>query len=157
MDGKQYITYKKGYSFNYNSNDVDGIVTLLECFAKEAESDLFNAYHIKNFILSHKDHEDGVIITLENNGKTIGVICGMVRQHVYDPEKIILVEMAWYVDKKHRATKYSLKLLKLFEQKGKELGVCKIFVTLRSSLKSVEKVYTRLGYIEEEKTFSRDI
>jgi GNAT superfamily N-acetyltransferase len=157
MDGKLSTTSKTDYNIVYKSNKITDIVNLLKDFAEEANWEYCNLYYIKDYFKTQINNPNGIWFTLEYKNKIVGVICGLLHQHIYDPEKIVLTELVWYVDKNYRNNKYNLKLIKYFENKGKELGADKIFLTLRMSLKSesVEKFYKRLGYKEEEKTFSR--
>ena len=119
--------------------------------------DVYNTERIKLLLDTYVDNIDGVVLVLKCNDEVVGVIMGIAQQHMYNPELAVLVEMAWFVTKEHRKTSASIRLFKRFEERGRELGVSRIYMTLRSSLRSVEKLYTRLGYTEEEKTFSKDL
>jgi hypothetical protein len=157
MVGKQLLNSKTDYSVNTNPSNIKEMVNLVTSFASESDWKLFDAEHVKKLFEAYLYHPDGVVITLDQGNHHVGIICGIVQQHMYDLTKVVLVEMAWYVFPEHRKTLKNIKLLKEFEKVGKEKGAEYIFMTLKSNMKDVEHLYTRLGYKETEKTFMRKI
>jgi hypothetical protein len=133
---------------------------LTEAFMKEAKVlEYYNEYNLKNLYKHYIPNVDGVFLLLINKETVVGIVGGIVQQHMFNPEKVVLTELLWYVNKENRKSRKSLELIKRFEKEGKNLGASEIFLTLKSFLKdkAVQTFYEKIGYVEQERTFSKEI
>ena len=136
-------------------NELSSVMDLCDLFNQEAASKYYTREHAEEMVHTCLDTPQGVCFGLYTDDKLVGLIIGVVQGHPFNPEEVILFEFAWFVQKEFRGSLSSIKLVKMFEQRGKELGAVTCLMTVRSSLKSVKEVYERLGYHEEEQTYMR--
>jgi hypothetical protein len=163
MDGKPSQISKMDSKYDIRRaflDDIPSILKLGEEFTTETGiPEIFNPYFCQKILTHYIPSVDGVCLVLTHNKNVVGFIGGIVQQHMFNPEVVILVEMMWFTSKEYRKTTQNIKLLKEFEKVGITLNASQIYLTLRSNLKAdkVEKLYQRMGYIEQERTFTRKI
>jgi len=161
LDGTTQSVSKTGFNIrDATLDDIEELLLMAEEFTTETDiSEMFNKEHMRLLYTTYIPHVDGVCIVLTKEDKVVGVIGGVVAQHTFNPEVVILSELLWFVSKTYRKSMQSIKLFKRFEQEGIRLGATQVYVCLRSNLKdqSVQRVYERLGYTEKERTYVKKV
>ena len=98
----------------------------------------------------------GAIFVIEDDGDIHGMIAALKTPDIHSGE-MKAVEMAWFVDEKHRGR--GLLLLKEFEKWAKDNGCKKVCMMYLSDLmpEKLKAVYTRLGYKEVELSYLKEV
>lgn len=87
-----------------------------------------------------------------------GAILGVVAPHPFNPRVLIATELFWYVEPEYRASKFSVNLVKQFEDKAKECGARFVFMmAIEHSNDMAIRLYPKLGYNKLETTFIKEI
>lgn len=95
----------------------------------------------------------GVIFVAEKDNKLVGTIIGYIDRSIWDPEFLILNELAFWVEPEYRGTSAGYRLLKKYNESVKQLkdmGRIKLY-TMSKMVNSPDLDYGRFGYkkIEE--------
>ena len=101
-----------------------------------------------------KDH---IILIAEQNGKQAGVIAGIIAPNPFNTKYLGLAELMWWVKEEYRGSSHALKLLRAFEEAGKERGVDYITMVRTMYTPELDKVYKKRGYIPAETTFLKEL
>lgn len=94
----------------------------------------------------------GVIFVAEKDNKLVGTIIGYIDRSIWDPEMLILNELAFWVEPEYRGTSAGYRLLKKYNEAVKQLkdmGRIKLY-TLSKMVNSPDLDYGRFGYKKVE-------
>lgn len=109
----------------------------------------------------HVLHNMGTIaiFVMEEDGKIIGSIAGIVSPWYLDPSVRIVQEHWWWILPDHRGAIGALRMENTLSKWGKELGATKIIMSSIDSPdeESVKEYYKKRGYSYMETNFIKDI
>lgn len=88
-----------------------------------------------------------------------GAILGVVAPHPFNPANVLIAtELFWWVEPKYRASKFSLNLVKQFEEAAKAKGANLVMMmAIEHSNDMAIRLYPKLGYSKLETTFLKEI
>lgn len=141
-------------------NDIPDCIVMGYRFLKEADYIAFTGFNPTDAVGFGKYMiEEGVALLLTKDGDTIGMIGGIISTCPWNSDCIMGVETWWWVKPEERGRKGAMMLLKEFEKKNKEAGVTHICLSSIPALNGskVGSIYKRMGYIEREHQFSKEI
>jgi GNAT superfamily N-acetyltransferase len=102
------------------------------------EDDLHTTYHSWN-----KDFG----FLLQDEGKIVGCLCGIVTPHFFDYENKFFSEFMWYVKPEYRNKGGGLLLFRECQRKCIEAGVTRMVMGHTKYMKEeFENLYTKLGF-----------
>lgn len=118
-----------------------------------------NQGHDINYLYSLAENlvENQVMLVAKDNGVNMGMISGVVVPAIFNPNYIVLQEVFWWVKEEFRQTMAGLKLLKAFEDKGKELKVSTISMVTTAYTPVLAKYYKKRGYMPVESTYIKEL
>jgi RimJ/RimL family protein N-acetyltransferase len=117
---------------------------------------VFNRHHFENFWEAVLKVEMGVLWKFEIDGRTEGMIGGMVIPDVFDGE-LTAVKSFWYVTPSARSTNAGLQLAAEFDSWAKGRGVSRIQVTVANGNAGLMKIYDRMGYKPKETLLVKEV
>ncbi len=89
------------------------------------------------FLICEKQSEPGSLEELDGSGKLawkpVGLICGALHRHMFNPEIRCLTEYFWWVDPEYRNSRAGVMLFQEFDAAGKELVDWVTFSLLENS------------------------
>ena len=112
------MTYKVRLA---NLQDIDWIVKdagRRMIFEELKKPEFYNPHSIKELALNGV--RSGTIVIATKGTESVGVIGGLLVPHYLNTNTVMLAEIMWYVDPKHRAGRAGYLLLKKFSEIGKE-------------------------------------
>lgn len=88
-----------------------------------------------------------------------GAILGIVSPHPFNPKEVfIATELFYYVEPEYRATKFSVGLVKEFEEVARAKGATHVFMmAIEHSNDMAIRLYPKLGYSKLETTFIKEL
>jgi len=109
---------------NADLKDIDALLDIMVDFANEAplnslNNPQFDEFRIKK-LLTHFVCK-GVVLVSEKNHVITGVLIASINEDVWMPQIKQLREIAWYVKEEYRQSTDGYRLLKKYEEIGKEL------------------------------------
>lgn len=138
-----------------NKFDVNEIIEMLKLFRNQApieEITQCNNIEYISQVIHHILIGRGVLLVAEKENKLVGMIIGYIHNSVWDPEMLILNELAFYVKPEYRGTSAGYRLLKKYNETVKQLkdmGRIKLY-TLSKMVNSPDLDYGRFGYKKVE-------
>lgn len=113
----------------------------------------------RNHIISRLNDvfDNGIFLIAEKDNVPIGSILGVIQPHFYDPTKRVLTEMAWWVDTNYRNGTVGMRLLKAFEDKGKQNGCDIIIMTSTINTPKLPNILEKKGYSLMEHSYARKL
>jgi GNAT superfamily N-acetyltransferase len=103
------------------------------------EEDLHTTYHLW-------DKENWGFL-LEDKGKIVGCLAGIINQHFFDYSNNFFHEYMWYVKPDFRGTGGGIKLYRALERRCNERGIKRIVMGHTSYMaQDFEKLYKKLGF-----------
>ena len=138
---------------------VEQYSALMDEFVNEYGTPFYDKNYVETLIDIVIPADDSICLHLLKNGKVIGVVLGIIQLHPFAPSLTVLTEMAWFVTKEERKTSWSIRLMKAFEDKGKEAGTDYIVLALIGQLQGdrLQAIYERMGYSLVEKSFFKKV
>lgn len=102
---------------------------------------------------------NSIIMVLEEEGKVIGSISGILHPLYLNPSVLMITENWWWVDPEYRDGRGGIKLEKELIRWGKEKGADKIIMSTSHSPKeeSLKNYYIKMGYTYLESHFIKEI
>lgn len=99
------------------------------------------------------------ILVVNDEGQSVGMLCGMVSEILFSRERIA-TELAWWMDPEYRANRIGIELINAFEYWARHKAQCK-FVQLSTieteQVERISKFYKRKGYDLFERGFVKVI
>jgi RimJ/RimL family protein N-acetyltransferase len=130
---------------NATHNDLISIVGLAKQFWKESENDLpFNPVHFSVFVSDAILKENHFVKVFKKDNIVVGVIIGMIEDWIGAPV-LKAQEVIWYVNKKHRGSPSSIKLLKSYLDWAKGKNAALIFCGAYKG--RARPIYEKLGLV----------
>lgn len=99
---------------------------------------------------NHIDHH--VLLVAESSAGIIGFVSGMLHQHLFNPNIIVLTETFWWVKEEHRGSRAGLVLLNEFTRIGK-MKANWIAFTLEHHSPVNDRCLIKRGYAIKEHTY----
>lgn len=102
--------------------------------------------------------ESGILKVAES-GSVVGVAGALVFPHYWNANELVAQELFWWVDESHRGTSAGIRLLNALEAAAKERGAKKIMMLCLEAINpdKVERLYRKMGYEPQERTFCKVI
>jgi len=139
--------------------DIPQLLRLCFMFQQEAKdtfkgfSKEITAANMETLIAS----DGGEILVLESDeGKLVGLLACTTGQFLFNDHTYAL-ELAFFVEQKHRGGTGAIKLLKTYEQWAEDMCVEVVHLADITSVKSHKEMYERLGYIMTESAYSKEL
>jgi len=133
-----------------NYFDIPKIVRLAEEFAEESkvrEVVGFDKEAIKTLATNLINDDNGIVLVGQDS-----LLAGIVSPHPFNPEVKVFIEFMWRAKDKE-----GLALLKEAEKLAKEKGAKLSTMMGLSSMPDITKLYNRLGYVQTETTFVKEL
>lgn len=99
----------------------------------------------------------GIFLMAEKDGEVVGTIGGVVSPHPYAPMHLVATEMFLWVDEEHRKSTIGPRLMKAFEERGKQRGCKYMAMTSTINTPNFKKFLTKKGYTEVETSYLKEI
>jgi GNAT superfamily N-acetyltransferase len=99
------------------------------------------------------------ILAVDNDGKTVGMLCAMVSEILFTRDRVAS-ELAWWIDPEHRASRVSIDLINAFEFWAKEKAQCRytqLATVETEQVDRISKFYKRKGYDLYERGFLKKV
>jgi hypothetical protein len=119
-------------------------------------------------LLDHSDNEEhisklfnsllhgrGVVLLAEKDTEVVGMLMAVIDQNIWDPEVLIMRELAYWVDEDHRGSTAGYRLLAEYKKVGEELvldGRIKA-IALSKMVSSPDLKYNKFGFDKLEETW----
>lgn len=97
-----------------------------------------------------------LVLVWEEEKKLVGMIVGGIASPLFSRDKVA-TELAWFVEKEHRDSKGSLKLLLEYEKWAKQKDCTFVTMVDIDTLNDLGKLYSRRGYTLTEKTYVKGL
>ena len=138
-------------------DDVSWIVELVAADMQSlmGESDLYDLDYLQTFVPYLI--EDGVVLVAEKVGSPVGCIAGILAPILFNPHKMALNEVFWWVAEEHRGSSAGAKLLLAFEQDGIALEVDFINMSIMHNTKLSTGALEKRGYLYKESSYVRRV
>ena len=138
-------------------DDVSWIVDRVgeDMFSLLGETDLYDKDYLYEFI--PQVIEDGIVLVAERAMEPIGCIAGMLSPILFNPQKVALNEIFWWVAEEHRGSSAGAKLLLAFEQDGIALEVDYINMSIMHNTKLNTDALEKRGYVYKESSYVRRV
>ena len=133
--------------------ELEYIISASRKFRKEAGiPQIENEIEYYGTILERPD-----VFAIVKEGK--GFIVGLISPAFLEPNKIMVQELAWFVEKEYRNTSVAIKMLKEFEQTAIAEGADIVNMAMLEVLNSdkMDKIYRKLGYKLFETHYIKDV
>lgn len=88
------------------------------------------------------------ILALDDNGQPVGMLCGQVGETLFNRNRVAL-ELGWWMDPDHRASRLSIELIEAFEYWAKTIANCTYVQLSTVETRQAERIgrfYKRKGY-----------
>lgn len=141
-------------------SDLDGIADCAERFFAYAgyneQGTPLNRSDFKEMVSAYIVGTNGVVLLLMDGLYVAGGIAGRVDEWGFNRSIKFGIELFYWIDENYRGFQ-SIKLLKLYEQKIKELGAQRnAMISVNTSLmESVNNLYKKMGYELYEQYFTK--
>lgn len=155
MDGKS--TQGKYIIRDIEVSEIAEVMDLFDLFNEETKTKHYKREDFQDVVEDYLVSPTRVCLGMYSEDTLSGFIIGKVQTHPFKRSEVISLELAWFVSKLHRGSLTSIRLVKEFERRSKELGATTCIMAVRSNLKDASIVYERLGYHEEERTYVRSL
>jgi len=108
-------------------------------------------------ILRHIIAGSGIALVAERDGECCGVMLAMIDQNIWDPQCLMLKELVYWVDPKHRGTTAGYRLLHKYNLMAAEYHAAGRITlwTISKMTTSPELDYKRFGYTKVEETWTQ--
>ena len=103
-------------------------------------------------IITHILYGRGIILVAEKADETVGMMIGYIDKTIWDPNMLMLSELAFWVEPEHRGSTAGYKLLKKYTEEAKKLKEMDriAFYTMSRMTNSPNIDYGRFGYTKIE-------
>jgi GNAT superfamily N-acetyltransferase len=98
-----------------NKFDFPAVLDLLHKFKTEGHTNFSNSFNNEEHVATVFAHilaGRGVALVAEKDNKIIGMFLAIIDSIIWDPETLIMRELAYYVDKEHRGGTNGYRLIK---------------------------------------------
>jgi len=141
-----------------NDTDADWILGQLRSFSHMygtklslfGDDETYSRSLLKNIIDNH------IFLVAEKSGNLIGLVCGLLMPHHFNPKIKVLSEQFWWVAEHAREGRAGYLLLKEFIRIGREIVDWITFSLLEKSPVKRETL-ERLGFIYREQSFVMEV
>jgi len=141
-----------------NDTDADWILGQLRQFSHMygtklslfGDNENYNRSLLQNIIDNH------IILVAEAGSQLIGLVCGLLTPHHFNPKIKVLAEQFWWVSVEHREGRAGYLLLKEFIRIGREIVDWITFSLLDKSPVKRETL-EKLGFIFREQSFIMEV
>jgi GNAT superfamily N-acetyltransferase len=114
--------------------------------------------HLKTlYELAKRGEESGTAFIAYAGEEPVGAIGGLLVHNPFNPEFTSLSEIFWYVLPEYRETRAGYLLLKAFEQRGEEIGVDELTLSLLPRSTVNTETLKKRGFNLEELGFRKSI
>lgn len=134
--------------------DIDALVALGErffAFSAYSAAFSFDASEARQAIAALL--ESGCVFVAEKSGELVGGIAGIISSPWFCPSKKTAVELAWWVDDSHRNGLAGVRLLRAFEEWGRQSGAsfCTLTDLVIEGIAPASDLFVALGYALTER------
>lgn len=104
------------------------------------------------------DQTQGVALIALKEGKPVGMILGAANSPLFSEQKIAM-ELAWYIEPKHRKSRASLLLFRAYEDWAYRVGCDYVQMAYLSNTSNelLDQLYRRQGYTQVEVSYMKEI
>lgn len=99
--------------------------------------------------------ESGVMLVAEVDGDVVGMACLHVEPFLFNPERTIASELAWWIEPEHRGGMLAARMLKAINEACEARGAVPRMATLAGSPPQAEALLNRAGYRLTERYYTR--
>jgi RimJ/RimL family protein N-acetyltransferase len=102
--------------------------------------------------------DTGVVLVAENeSGKLMGTIGGTISFHLFDPDRLVLAELWWWVAPEYRGSSAGLRLIQAFRERGLQDVDLVTMSTLETTHPGVGEHLERMGFQRREQAYILDV
>lgn len=102
--------------------------------------------------------DSGVVLVAEGDaGELLGTIGGTMGFHLFDPDKLVLAELWWWVAPEHRGSSAGLRLLQAFRERALEDVDLLTMSTLETTHPGIGSYLERMGFQRREQAYILDV
>jgi len=111
------------------------------------------------FIESALDNENIIVLVAEDDGKLIGITAAIAYPMYFNPAKLVVQELWWYIKPDERGGSASKLLFQEIEKWGMSKQAEAMFMVALDNdrVETMVKLYGRLGYTPTERTFVKEL
>ena len=117
-----------------------------------------NAAQLRRVLV--ESSEDGLLLVAAVNDLVVGCLVGVTNTLWYDPDTLLAVELAWWIDPEFRKGTVGLRLWRGFETQARAAG-CKFCTMMTLPLTDptgrIATMYERQGYVLTEKSYMKEL
>lgn len=141
---------------NATERDFDSILNLSADFWQHTQFDEpFDREHTRGYVQMAFDHQ--LLAVVDIAGQVVGFCAAVKSPLLGTPAALMATELAWYLDPGHRGGKNGVALLLHMEQLAKSQGVkyWNVAYMEHSMPATVQRLYERLGYTQQEVSYTK--
>jgi RimJ/RimL family protein N-acetyltransferase len=102
--------------------------------------------------------DTGVVLVAENEaGDLMGTIGGTISFHLFDPDRLVLAELWWWVAPEYRGSSAGLRLIQAFRERGLQDVDLVTMSTLETTHPGVGEHLERMGFQRREQAYIMDV
>jgi RimJ/RimL family protein N-acetyltransferase len=102
--------------------------------------------------------DTGVVLVAENEaGELLGTIGGTINFHLFDPDRLVLAELWWWVAPEYRGSSAGLRLIQAFRERGLQDVDLVTMSTLETTHPGVGEHLERMGFQRREQAYVLDV
>jgi RimJ/RimL family protein N-acetyltransferase len=103
--------------------------------------------------------DQGVVLVAENSatGELMGTIGGTINFHLFDPDRLVLAELWWWVAPEYRGSSAGLRLIQAFRERGLQDVDLVTMSTLETTHPGVGEHLERMGFQRREQAYVLDV
>ena len=137
---------------NATSDDIPRLLPLVKAFADEIGFGEDYSHKCAAQTLSDAI-STGVVLVEEKDDELVGLIVGSIARSPWNPFKLMIEELMFYVNEDYRNTRAGYMLLKTYTDRVSDMDLYASSLKLMYNSPDLTKVYEKLGYKLLEKTF----
>jgi GNAT superfamily N-acetyltransferase len=107
-----------------NKFDSPKVLELLHKFKKEGPTNFSNSFNNEEHVLMVYAHilaGRGVAIVAEKDSEIVGMFLAIIDGSIWDPDTLVMREIAYYVDKEHRGSTAGYRLINEYVKVGDQM------------------------------------
>ena len=141
-------------------NDMPDVLRMGQEFYKEAPYSIpFDVDSLRETVIEfiEADEADAILLVSEVDGKTVGMLAGVLTPLYYNKSYKQAQEYWWWVDKDFRGSKEGVSLFEAYESWATFYGACQMSVCTMTSNVSLCKFFESRGYSQKDFCFTKEV
>lgn len=99
--------------------------------------------------------DTGILLVADEGGEVVGMVCLFVEPFLFNPERTIASELAWWIEPEHRGGLLAARMLRAVNAACDAIGAIPRMATLAGSPPQARALIERMGYAHTESYYTR--